>query len=177
RPGGATLPAGWTEIDSRSVDRPGPVAPRPDPYAVQEPPPGAAAAGEQLVPLGRARTISGRARATLDRARTVIRLPSFDDVAADPVLYAHASRLLHVESNPGNARALVQRHGDRDVWINPPPLPLSTREMDAVYELPYTRRPHPRYGGARVPAYEMIRFSITIMRGCFGGCSFCSITE
>jgi uncharacterized radical SAM protein YgiQ len=93
------------------------------------------------------------------------------------VLYAHASRILHVESNPGNARALVQRHGDRDVWINPPPLPLATAEMDAIYELPYTRRPHPRYGDAHIPAYEMIRFSITIMRGCFGGCTFCSITE
>ena len=104
-------------------------------------------------------------------------MPSFDDVAGDPVLYAHASRLLHVESNPGNARALVQRHGDRDVWINPPPLPLSTGEMDALYELPYTRRPHPLYGDAKIPAYEMIRFSITITRGCFGGCSFCSITE
>jgi len=104
-------------------------------------------------------------------------MPSFDDVGRDPVLYAHASRLLHVESNPGNARALVQQHGDRDLWINPPPLPLSTAEMDAIYELPYTRRPHPRYGDARIPAYEMIRFSVTIMRGCFGGCSFCSITE
>jgi uncharacterized radical SAM protein YgiQ len=108
-------------------------------------------------------------------------MPSFEAVAADPVLYAHASRLLHVESNPGNARALVQRQGigddDREVWINPPPLPLSTQEMDRVYELPYTRRPHPSYGDARIPAYEMIRFSVTIMRGCFGGCTFCSITE
>jgi uncharacterized radical SAM protein YgiQ len=98
-------------------------------------------------------------------------------VSADPVLYAHASRLLHVESNPGNARALVQRHGDRDVWLNPPPLPLSTPELDRIYELPYTRRPHPSYGEAQIPAYDMIRFSVTIMRGCFGGCSFCSITE
>jgi uncharacterized radical SAM protein YgiQ len=112
-----------------------------------------------------------------DRAHTVVRLPDFDAVAADPVLYAHASRLLHVEANPGNARALVQRHGDRDVWLNPPPLPLSTEELDRLYELPYTRNPHPRYGGATIPAYDMIRFSVTIMRGCFGGCSFCSITE
>ncbi|HVV49416.1 MAG TPA: YgiQ family radical SAM protein, partial [Polyangia bacterium] len=112
-----------------------------------------------------------------ERARTVVRLPDADTVAADPVLYAHASRLLHTEANPGNARALVQRHGDRDVWLNPPPLPLSTPELDRLYELPYTRRPHPVYGGAKIPAYDMIRFSVTIMRGCFGGCTFCSITE
>jgi uncharacterized radical SAM protein YgiQ len=82
-----------------------------------------------------------------------------------------------MESNPGNARALVQRHNLRDVWINPPPLPLTIKEMDAIYELPYTRLPHPSYGEAKIPAYEMTRFSITIMRGCFGGCTFCSITE
>ncbi|HVY38495.1 MAG TPA: YgiQ family radical SAM protein, partial [Polyangia bacterium] len=91
--------------------------------------------------------------------------------------YAHASRTLHVEANPGNARALVQRHGDRDVWLNPPPLPLPTADLDRLYELPYTRRPHPSYGDATIPAYDMIRFSVTIMRGCFGGCTFCSITE
>ncbi len=80
-------------------------------------------------------------------------------------------------SNPGNARALVQRHGDADVWLNPPPIPLTTPEMDALYELPYSRRPHPCYGDAKIPAYEMIRFSVAIQRGCFGGCTFCSITE
>ncbi len=119
------------------------------------------------------------------RERTVIRLPSFEQVRADPVLYAHASRVLHLETNPGNARALVQAHGEapgaRDVWINPPPLPLSTAEMDWVFDLPYARAPHPAYGGAdgpnKIPAWEMIRFSINIMRGCFGGCTFCSITE
>jgi uncharacterized radical SAM protein YgiQ len=107
----------------------------------------------------------------------VIRLPSCEQVKDDPVLYAHASRLLYLETNPGNARALVQRHGDREVWINPPPIPLTTREMDALYALPYARVPHPAYGNARIPAYEMIRFSVNIMRGCFGGCTFCSITE
>jgi uncharacterized radical SAM protein YgiQ len=107
----------------------------------------------------------------------VIRLPSYEAVAADPVLYAHASRILHMEANPGNARALVQRHGERDVWLNPPPIPLTTKEMDAIYELPYQRVPHPVYGKAKIPAYEMIRFSISIQRGCFGGCTFCSITE
>jgi uncharacterized radical SAM protein YgiQ len=169
------LPDGFTEIDSTTVDRPGPVAPRPDPYAAEPeraaapcatggPPP------PVLVPL-RPR------RAAVDRARTVLRIPAFDQVSADPVLYAHASRVLHLESNPGNARALVQRHGDRDVWITPPPVPLTTPEMDRLYELPYQRVPHPFYAGRRIPAYEMIRFSVTIMRGCFGGCTFCSITE
>ena len=70
-------------------------------------------------------------------------MPSYEQVRDDPVLYAHASRILHLESNPGNARALVQRHGDVDVWLNPPPIPLTTKEMDAVYELPYQRVPHP----------------------------------
>ena len=109
--------------------------------------------------------------------RTVVRLPSFEQVSADKALYAHASRVLHQESNPGNARALVQRHGDREVWLTTPPIPLTTEEMDGVYGLPYARAPHPAYGDARIPAWEMIRFSVNIMRGCFGGCSFCSITE
>ncbi len=112
-----------------------------------------------------------------DRERSVIRMPSFEQVVSDPVLYAHASRILHLESNPGNARALVQRHGDLDLWLNPPPIPLATKEMDAIYELPYARVPHPSYGQAEIPAYKMIKFSIAIQRGCFGGCTFCSITE
>ncbi|OGA29668.1 MAG: YgiQ family radical SAM protein [Betaproteobacteria bacterium RIFCSPLOWO2_02_FULL_68_150] len=111
------------------------------------------------------------------RERSVLRLPAYEAVRDDPVLYAHASRILHVESNPGNARALVQRHGELDVWLNPPPIPLASEEMDAVYELPYRRVPHPSYGAAKIPAYEMIRFSVAIQRGCFGGCTFCSITE
>lgn len=108
---------------------------------------------------------------------TVLRLPAFEQVEADAETYARASRVLHRESNPGNARPLVQRHGDRELWVTPPPIPLSTEEMDGVYELPYARGPHPAYGDAKIPAWEMIRFSVTIMRGCFGGCSFCSITE
>jgi uncharacterized radical SAM protein YgiQ len=111
------------------------------------------------------------------RGDTVIRLPSCEQVEQDREAYARASRVLHRESNPGNARPLVQRHGDRDLWLNPPPIPLSTAEMDAVYDLPYARAPHPSYGEARIPAWEMIKFSVTIMRGCFGGCTFCSITE
>ncbi len=111
------------------------------------------------------------------REQSVIRLPDFEQVARDPVLYAHASRILHLETNPGNARALVQRHGDSDVWLNPPPIPLTTEEMDYIFDLPYARLPHPSYGGARIPAFDMIKFSVNIMRGCFGGCTFCSITE
>ncbi len=116
------------------------------------------------------------ARMTRD-GRTVIRLPSFEQVSSDAETYARASRVLHRESNPGNARPLVQKHGDRELWVTPPPIPLTTEEMDQVYELPYARGPHPAYGDAKIPAWEMIRFSVTIMRGCFGGCTFCSITE
>ncbi|MEO7547074.1 MAG: YgiQ family radical SAM protein, partial [Ramlibacter sp.] len=116
---------------------------------------------------------------------TVIRLPSYEQVKSDPVLYAHANRVLHLETNPGNARALVQAHGDRDVWLTAPPIPLTTAEMDYVFGLPYARSPHPAYadasgghdGTTKIPAWEMIRFSVNIMRGCFGGCTFCSITE
>ena len=123
------------------------------------------------------------------RERTVIRLPSYEQAKSDAVLYAHANRVLHLETNPGNARALVQRHGSgvtaREVWINPPPVPLTTAEMDHVFDLPYARSPHPSYadesgshdGATKIPAWEMIRFSVNIMRGCFGGCTFCSITE
>ncbi len=164
-----STPSDWHEIDSTQIDRPGRIDPPVDPYA------SAAAAcaasnqgGDRAVPFPRQR---------IDRARSVIRLPAYEAVATDPVLYAHASRVLHLETNPGNARALVQRHGSRDVWLNPPPIPLTSKELDAVYELPYARVPHPAYGGARIPAYEMIRFSVAIMRGCFGGCTFCSITE
>ena len=111
------------------------------------------------------------------REWSVIRLPDFEQVQNDPVLYAHANRILHLETNPGNARAMVQRHADRDVWLNAPPIPLSTEEMDFVFDLPYARVPHPVYGDARIPAFDMIKFSVNIMRGCFGGCTFCSITE
>jgi uncharacterized radical SAM protein YgiQ len=109
--------------------------------------------------------------------RVVIKIPSYEQVISDPALYAHASRLSHLESNPGNAHAVMQGHGDRFVWINPPPIPLASKELDGVYELPFARAPHPVYEKRNIPAWEMIRFSINIMRGCFGGCSFCSITE
>ncbi|MGJ5042028.1 MULTISPECIES: YgiQ family radical SAM protein [unclassified Bradyrhizobium] len=115
--------------------------------------------------------------AAREKGDVVIRLPSCEQVEADKEAYARASRVLHRESNPGNARPLVQRHGDRDLWLNPPPIPLTMAEMDSVYDLPYARAPHPSYGDAKIPAWDMIKFSVTIMRGCFGGCTFCSITE
>jgi uncharacterized radical SAM protein YgiQ len=205
-------PEGWTEIDSTTIDEPGPLNPPIDPYAANDARSKAAMAAAQPTqaatnasapvapvaetsspaapPCSSGASTQPAARVvkfhrhvkTAERAQSVIRMPSFEAVRADAVLYAHASRILHLESNPGNARALVQRHGDIDVWLNPPPLPLTTREMDAIYELPYRRVPHPFYGdqrdkAAKIPAYEMIRFSIAIQRGCFGGCTFCSITE
>jgi uncharacterized radical SAM protein YgiQ len=109
-------------------------------------------------------------------AENFVRLPSFEEVKKDPCAYAQASRTFHLETNHNNARVLVQAHADRDVWINPPPIPLMTAELDAIYALPFSRVPHPCYAATPIPAYEMIRFSVSIMRGCFGGCSFCSIT-
>ncbi len=175
----SSTPAGWIEIDSTHLDAPGRLNPPEDPYAEQPtsiagaaPADSDAEADDGVQVVRFVREVKAE-----DRGRSVIRLPDYQQVRDDPVLYAHASRILHTESNPGNARALVQRHGDREVWLNPPPIPLATREMDRLYELPYTRVPHPSYGDARIPAYEMIRFSIAIQRGCFGGCTFCSITE
>jgi uncharacterized radical SAM protein YgiQ len=178
-------PADWIEIDSTHLDAPGPLNPPVDPYAMTDrgPPRAAAGAAAGDASAGAAPPVAEtvvrfvRRVKNADRERSVIRMPSHEAVAADPVLYAHASRILHLESNPGNARALTQRHGDTDVWLNPPPIPLTTAEMDWVYERPYRRAPHPFYGKASIPAYKMIRFSVAIQRGCFGGCTFCSITE
>ena len=111
------------------------------------------------------------------REQTVIRIPSYEQVKSDTIAYAQASRAVHAETNPGNARPIVQAHGNRHVWLNPPPVPLSTEEMDGVYDLPYARGPHPAYGKAKIPAWDMIKSSVIIERGCFGGCTFCSITE
>ncbi|PKM45104.1 MAG: YgiQ family radical SAM protein [Gammaproteobacteria bacterium HGW-Gammaproteobacteria-1] len=159
------VPEEWHEVDAGDVDTPGAPPRHVDPYAAT---PACDAAG-QVVRLQR--------KPRIDREHEVVRLPSYEQVRDDQVLYAHASRVFHLETNPGNARALVQRHGEREVWLNPPPIPLTTKEMDAVFDLPYARAPHPSYGNARLPAWEMIRFSVNIMRGCFGGCTFCSITE
>ncbi len=181
-----SVPSDWVEIDSSELDTPGPLAPAQDPYASEDertralrtPQVSAAEAGRGAAPAVTHNVVKFfRKVPNAQRERSVIRLPSFEQVAQDAVLYAHASRILHLESNPGNARALVQRHGSFEVWLNPPPIPLSTADMDAIYELPYARRPHPTYGTARIPAYHMIRFSVAIQRGCFGGCTFCSITE
>lgn len=167
----------WDVMDSSEVDTPGPLVKHADPYAM-EPQGPAPAVVEPGVHAVRIVSRAERLAAIKERrAHTVVRLPAYERVKDDQVLYAHASRTFHLESNPGNARALVQAHGERDVWLNPPPIPLTTEELDGVYELPYARRPHPSYGEAKIPAWEMIRFSVNIMRGCFGGCTFCSITE
>ena len=167
----------WEAVDSSEVDTPGPVGHHPDPYAMEPQGSAAAPCADGAKPIRIVSRAEKLAAIKERRAHTVIRLPSYERVKEDPVLYAHASRTFHLESNPGNARALVQAHGERDVWLNPPPFPLNTEEFDAVYELPYARRAHPAYGEAKIPAWEMIRFSVNIMRGCFGGCTFCSITE
>ncbi len=184
-----TSAEGWFELDSTEVDRPGRIDELISPYQVIDDKACAtdgAADADGAKPI----TIHKTGRIAMPpRERTVVRLPAYEQVRSDPVLYAHANRVLHLETNPGNARALVQRYDfsgtARDLWINPPPLPLSTPEMDHVFDLPYARSPHPRYadeqgshdGATKIPAWEMIRFSVNIMRGCFGGCTFCSITE
>lgn len=165
------IPDDWTVIDSTNVDLPGRVEAHIDPYQAEPACEQKPAADPKIVQF------ELRRPKKLDRDKTVIRLPTYDQVLEDPVTYAHTSRVFHLETNPGNARALMQQHGKRMVWLNPPPEPLTTPELDRLYELNYTRQPHPAYGQAKMPAYEMIRFSINIMRGCFGGCTFCSITE
>ena len=162
---------GWWEINSTRIDRPGRVDNIVNPYV------NTACSKPAEEETGDGNVLRFVPDARKNRKRTVIRLPSFEKVRNDAVLYAHANRVLHLETNPGNARALVQAHGDRDLWMNPPAVPLSTAEMDYVFGMPFTRLPHTSYGDARIPAYEMIRFSVNIMRGCFGGCTFCSITE
>lgn len=172
-------PEGWFEVDSTRIDRPGKVDKIINPYVNTQDTAACAIEqekGEQEDP-NEAKVVQLLAHPRLERERTVIRLPSFEKVRSDAVLYAHANRVLHLETNPGNARALVQKHGEVDVWFNPPPIPMSTEEMDYVFGMPYARVPHPAYGKEKIPAYEMIRFSVNIMRGCFGGCTFCSITE
>jgi len=199
-------PVGWFEIDSTEVDMPGRVESHVNPYLMVSEQ--ALAQGETCARQDELDGVTAKSKATWQpiaivasrgeatkhvkvppRNKSVIRLPSYEQVKSDPVLYAHANRVLHLETNPGNARALVQAHGEgrtaRDVWINPPPIPLTTAEMDHVFDLPYARSPHPSYadakgghdGETKIPAWEMIRFSVNIMRGCFGGCTFCSITE
>ena len=168
------VPDDFFEVASTQMDRPGKIDPYIDPYAMETPIDAACKAdGVPEAP----KVIQIQRPAKIPRDKQVVRLPAYELVSNNPVMYAHASRVLHLEANPGNARALIQQHGDREVWLNPPPIPLMTKEMDYIFDLPYARKPHPAYKGAKIPAWEMIRFSVNIMRGCFGGCTFCSITE
>ncbi len=103
-------------------------------------------------------------------------LPPYEVVEVDPLAFCDMTKISHLETNPHNARRLVQYHGPEAVVVNPAALPLAQTEMDHVYGLPFTRKPHPSYGSQRIPAYEVVKDSVQIMRGCFGGCTFCSIT-
>ena len=187
---------GWTGIDSRSVDKPGKIDPIYSPYqdlsekcdtAKDE----SNAADEASDITKTAQVIQmtphkstpqeEREKRWEEKAKawstTYINLPTFEQVKENKMLYAHASRIFHQEVNPTSAKALMQKHGSRAIWLNPPATPLEESEMDGVFGLPYARVPHPSYGDAKIPAYDMIKTSINIMRGCFGGCTFCSITE
>jgi uncharacterized radical SAM protein YgiQ len=136
------------------------------------------AAGESVKQLRDLRGVAYRLGASEPRPEgpDVIVLPSYEEVVQDKYAFAEMTRLAHLETNPHNARRLLQAHGREAVVVNPPALPLSQAEMDRVYGLPYTRKPHPSYGSRRIPAYEVVKNSVQIMRGCFGGCTFCSIT-
>ncbi|PWQ94016.1 YgiQ family radical SAM protein [Leucothrix arctica] len=179
------IPEGWTVIDSTSIDEPThldhPVA---DPYVdttkqndCEKSNTDAVTKIEKENEGAKQVVFFDHRPKNIDRDTSVIRVPSYDQVVEDKYLYAHTSRVFHLETNPGNARSLVQRHGKRDVWLNPPPIPLTMSEFDKMFEFPYTRKPHTAYGDSINPAYNMIKFSVNIMRGCFGGCTFCSITE
>ncbi|MBU2864818.1 YgiQ family radical SAM protein [Reinekea forsetii] len=182
-------PRDWTEIDSSRIDWPHNIGEitefnEPNPYEAKqaitdagEKANCASSQVEEEVQTLRVIPMPLQRKQEIDHSKTYIRLPSFEKVRNDPALYAHASRVLHIEANPHNAHVLVQKHANMDVWVNPPPIPLTTEEMDGVFDLPYARVPHPSYGKAKIPAYDMIKTSINIMRGCFGGCTFCSITE
>lgn len=124
------VPAGWVTVDSTHLDSPGRIDAHPDPYAMTP----QASAQQPVAPEASDTQVVRFVRdvPASKRAQSAIRLPAYEVVRDDPVYYAHASRILHMESNPGNARALVQRHGDKDLWLNPPPLPLTTAEMDGV---------------------------------------------
>ena len=170
---------GWRGSDSTAIDKIGKIDPIPNPYGADD----VGCSKSEFKQAGIDLQAEAAKPITVQPARpkpwekTYVKLPAFEQVSVNKPLYAHASRILHQETNPGCARALFQRHGDRSIWVNPPAYPLETHEMDAVFGLPYQRIPHPSYGDAKIPAYDMIKTSVNIMRGCFGGCSFCSITE
>ena len=170
---------GWRGSDSTAIDKIGKIDPIPNPYGADD----VGCSKSEFKQAGIDLKAEAAKPITVQPARpkpwekTYVKLPAFEQVSVNKPLYAHASRILHQETNPGCARALFQRHGDRSIWVNPPAFPLETHEMDDVFGLPYQRIPHPSYGDAKIPAYDMIKTSVNIMRGCFGGCSFCSITE
>ena len=164
----------WRGVDSSKLDQIGRIDPIMNPYMEGAP----CSDDEGTAPVEQeAKPVLVQPPKQKPWEKTYVKLPAFERVKEDKVLYAHASRILHHETNPGCARALSQAHGDRIIWVNPPAFPLETDEMDGVFGLPYQRVPHPAYGKEKIPAYEMIKTSVNIMRGCFGGCSFCSITE
>lgn len=132
-------------------------------------------AGETVKDLRDMRAVAYCMGAKENPPEDALRLPSFEEVKADKLSFVKATRIIHQETNPLNARRLVQYHDRQAVVVNPPGLPISQDDMDRIYGLPYTRRPHPSYT-EKIPAFEMIKDSVTIMRGCFGGCTFCSIT-
>ena len=170
---------GWRGSDSTAIDKIGKIDPIPNPYGADD----VGCSKSEFKQAGIDLKAEAAKVITIQPARpkpwekTYVKLPAFEQVSVNKPLYAHASRIVHQETNPGCARAIFQRHGDRSIWVNPPAYPLETHEMDAVFGLPYQRIPHPSYGDAKIPAYDMIKTSVNIMRGCFGGCSFCSITE
>ncbi len=173
----------WRGVDSTAIDKVGKIDPIPNPYGADDV--GCSSYSEfAQAGIDLSKPAEVEAKPILVQPprqkpweKTYVKLPAFEQVSVNRPLYAHASRILHQETNPGCARAIMQRHGDRSVWLNPPAYPLTTEEMDGVFGLPYQRVPHPVYGKAKIPAYDMIKTSVNIMRGCFGGCSFCSITE
>ncbi len=134
------------------------------------------AAGETVKNLRDMRGVAYALGARETPPDKAIVLPSFEEVKADKYAFARATKLIHQETNPLNAKTLVQYHDRQAVVANPPGLPISQDDMDRIYGLPYTRRPHPIYGSEAIPAFETVKDSVTIMRGCFGGCTFCSIT-
>ena len=169
----------WQGVDSTSLDKIGKIEPILSPYVMI---PDCPTDAEKVDPAKDVTQTEQVVTIQPDAKRkpwekVYVKLPAYETVRDNKMLYAHTSRIFHQETNPGCARALMQRHGDRHIWLNPPAMPLETDEMDAVFGMPYQRVPHPVYGDKKIPAYDMIKFSVNIMRGCFGGCTFCSITE
>lgn len=165
-------PESYKIIDSSRIEKPGKAFVPVNPYATEE----QCETGKAEKKEDKPQVVSIQP-SRHDAKTTAVRIPPFEKLNNDRILYAHSSRIMHLETNPYSGRALIQKHGDRELWVNQAPIPLSTEEMDFVFGLPYARVPHPMYGKAKIPAYDMIKTSVNIMRGCFGGCSFCSITE